>query len=1202
MHLKKLHLLGFKSFADETTLEFGPGITAVVGPNGSGKSNIVDAMLWALGERSAKALRGSNATDVIFNGSGGRKPTGLCEVSLFFDNVGGELPIHFEEVQVTRRLFRDGGGEYALGGSKCRLRDITDLFLDTGIGPDAGCIISQGEIDAILSAKPEDRRGLIEGAAGVQKYHARRTETRRRVEKVVIDLIRVGDITFELAAQLEPLAGQAELAREYGNLVARLKELQLAVLARDYQSRVERLATYRENLALATEKVRHNRIEIERLERLESITSRQLRDLETRVETMSRELTDAVSRFKGAEGELAVAKERRRALTESQEWQAREIGHLRARIAATNEQIEATKAELLSAQNENSGLNQAAAEAENKLGNANARLSEAARELQSVQSGVIEAMRAGQKRRETLAGGKAEIAGLENRLSDLERLRGDGQSERETLQELHDEAAVLLADLKAKFADDSALQNARKQVENARQNVQNALGNQNQLRENRARVQSRAGALRELEESLEGFQGGTRAVLQAVQKGGLRDDYTPIADAIRAPADLELAIEVALGGNLNNLICANNERAKIGIEWLKNNRAGRATFLPLGSMRPSYLSDRTLDITNDRAVVGLANELIECKKEHEPAIDHLLSRFIVVETLDDAIRLARKCESGARLVSLEGEVVLPAGAITGGQGRQKASGLLARKRELDEIEAKIGEIEKDIEKSGAQIEGAKNEVAAGDLALKTALEAHNELRNQIARQERELETATRDLGKNKTQFEAVESQIRLSKAGLEAKIATSGDADKLASDDEARAAALELAAEGARAVAAQRQAEKDAIAGEVASVRAQFGATLERLNAMRRALAELENAARDGQLQIRAKENQIERAAGEDAQIVGRESTLVANLEEHGARRADLEASLETARTERGLALEKLGGATTKLKSAREQLHGAEDEAHRLEVRIASTEAEMLDMERRFREEFELEPAQVLADLRAEAGDFDTFNRRHALEEIEELTGKIGGLGGVNIGAVAQFEAVKERLDFLTEQKTDLEGAKAELDAIIAEIDATMREQFMRTFSALVQEFEATFTSVFGGGRTHLTLTDPENLLETGIDLRVQMPGKAAQDISLLSGGERALTALSFLMAILRVRPAPFVILDEVDAPLDQSNVGRFTDLLRQFTDQTQFIVITHNNGTMQAADVLYGVTQQEAGISTLMSVRLADETEMESNRRVAVT
>ncbi|MBW3635188.1 MAG: chromosome segregation protein SMC [Armatimonadetes bacterium] len=1242
MHLKKLQLLGFKSFADETTLEFGPGITAVVGPNGSGKSNIVDAMLWTLGERSAKALRGHGATDVIFNGAASRKPTGLCEVSLFFDNQSGTLPIHFEEVQVTRRLFRDGAGEYAIGGSKCRLRDVTDLFLDTGVGPDAGCIISQGEIDAILSAKPEDRRGLIEGAAGIQKYHARRTETRRRLEKVVVDLIRVGDITSELEAQLEPLAGQAHLAREYDSLVSRLKELQLAVLARDYQNRVVRFAAYQEGQAASTVKVREGRIEIERLERLESITSRQMRELEGRVETLSRDLTEAVSRLKGAEGQLAVARERRRALTESQEFQAREIGHLRARIAATGEQIEATKSQLLSAQHENSGLNQAAAQAEGRLGEANAKLSEATRELQTVQAQVIEAMRAGQKRRETLAGGKAEIAALENRVFDLERLLGEGQSEGETLEILQSEAQELLAHLRAKLADDASLQTARQNLELARHNLQNASQNQNQLRENRARVQSRAGALRELEDSLEGFQGGTRAILQAVQRGQLRDDYIPVADAIRAPAHLELAIEVALGGNVNNLICADNERAKIGIEWLKGNRAGRATFLPLGAMRPSYLNDRTLDVLNDRAVLGLANELVECKREHESAVDHLLSRFIVVETLEDAIRLSKKCESGARLVSLEGEVVLPAGAITGGQGRQKSSGLLARKRELDEIEAKIAAIEGEIERSGARITAAQKAVAEAENALKSAVEAHNETRNQIARQEREVETVSRDLHRNKSQREAVESQIRLSKANLETKLAAQNNSDALAGNDEERARVLEVAVEGARAVAAQRQAEKDAVAGEVAEVRAQFGATLERLHAMRRSLAELENSARDGEAQIRAKELQIDRAAGEDAQIVAGEAHLIASLEELAERRADLDSSLETARLERGAALEKLNVTAIELKAARETLHGAEDELHRFEVRIASTQAEMADMERRFREEFELDPEAVLASLEAEtatetspapsfvrrgddiatptnsaevdeiarstllltkegAGEVSApFNRRAALEEIEMLSAQIGDLGAVNLGAVAQYESVKERLDFLSEQKTDLEVSKGELDAIIAEIDGRMREQFMTTFDALKIAFDEIFVKVFDGGRTHLGLTEPDNLLETGIDLRVQMPGKAAQDISLLSGGERALTALSFLMAILRVRPAPFVILDEVDAPLDQSNVGRFTDLLREFTHDTQFIVITHNNGTMQAADVLYGVTQQEAGVSTLMSVRLAAEEELEGNRRVA--
>lgn len=1223
MHLSKLQLLGFKSFADATTLEFGPGITAVVGPNGSGKSNIVDAMLWALGERSAKALRGHAATDVIFNGAANRKPTGLCEVSLFFDNADGTLPLPFGEVQVTRRLFRDGGGEYALGGSKCRLRDVLDLFLDTGVGPDAGCIISQGEIDAILSAKPEDRRGLIEGAAGIQKYHARRTETRRRLEKVVADLVRVADITGELSAQLEPLAGQAELARQYDALVSRLKALQFAVLSRDYQLRVARHASYEQGHAKASAEARQSRIEIERLDRLENLTARDLRDGEASVETLSRELTDAVSRFKGAEGQIAVARERRRALTEAQEWQAREIGHLRARIAATQEQISATQAQLERAQGENSGLNQAAAQAEARLGAANARLSEAARELQTLQGQVIAAMRAGQQKREALATGRAEAVALQNRARELAALRGEGETERETLATLAHEAQELLAQLRARLAGDDAPQRARQAVEEARQTLQSAQQKQNQARENRARAQSRAGALRELADSLEGFQGGTRAVLQAVGRGQLSDDYTPVADAIRAPAELELAIETALGGNLNNLICPDNERAKRAVHWLKTNRAGRATFLPLSALRPGYLSDRTLDVLRDRAVIGLANELVECKREHERAIDHLLSRFLVVKTLDDAIRLAPKCD-GARLVTLEGDVVLPAGAITGGAGQQKSSGLLARKRELDEIEEKLAAIERDVEASGAQIEAAQASVAAREVALRSALEVQNDLKNQIARQEREVETAGRDARRNAAQRDAVDAQLRATRALLERKQDAQNEADALAQGDETRAQTLEGAVESARALVAQRQAEKDATAGEVAQVRAQFGATLERSNAMQRALAELQNSARDGEAQIRAKREQIDRAAGEDTQIVASEAALVALAQELGERRAALETHLETARSQRGEALQRLQHTGAALKAAREALHRAEDEAHRLEVRLAATQAEMADMERRFRDDFGLEPQQVLPEAglesdgdalgekgsqseadgnamegnNAEVPDSDApFNRRAALEEIERITALIGGLGSVNLGAVAQYDAVKERLDFLCEQKTDLEVSQGELDAIIAEIDGRMRTQFMATFDALVVAFAATFEKVFGGGRTHLALTEPDNLLETGIELRVQMPGKAAQDISLLSGGERALTALSFLMAILRVRPAPFVILDEVDAPLDQSNVGRFTDLLHDFTDTTQFIVITHNNGTMQAADVLYGVTQQEAGVSTLMSVRLAAEEELRSHR-----
>ena len=1262
MHLSKLQLLGFKSFADDTTLEFGAGITAVVGPNGSGKSNIVDAILWALGERSHKALRGHAATDVIFNGAATRKPTGLAEVSLFFDNSDGTLPIGLGEVQVTRRLFRDGEGEYRLGGSKCRLRDVLDLFLDTGVGPDAGCIISQGEIDAILSAKPEDRRGLIEGAAGIQKYHSRRSETRRRLDKVSVDLTRIGDITSELEKQVEPLKHQAEIARQYDGLVARLRALQLATLARDYAARVTRLELNQAAQIESGARVEAARLAIENFERLEQLTSRRLRELEAEVETLSDALTECISQLKSVEGEIAVARERRRALSEQGEYQAREIGGLRARVATTREQIAATSAAIARAQNENSGLNVAAAHAEAKLGRANAGLSEAARELQIAQNAVIEKMRAGQKGRENIATARAEIAGLENRLSELGTLETDGAAEAASLDAARALATKSLQELRAQIADQSAADAARAHLESARQSAKIAAETLRDARETRAKSASRAGALRELEENLEGFAGGTRAVLSAAQKGELAGVYTPVASAIRAPREMELAIEIALGAAVNNLICPDNAAAKTAIEWLKRRSAGRATFLPLDALRSSGLGQRTLDVLGDKAVRGLASELVECAPEFGKAVDYLLGRILIVETLEDATRLARRCDNGARLVTLDGELVLPAGAITGGAGKGRGSGLLKRKRELDEFEAQLTDLQNQIENANAALTASQNEVAARENEVRLAGENHNELRRQLARQEREVEGIERELRRFAGQRAALESGVRAAREQLETKRAARENAESAAARDDADSSELESRVEGARAVVGARQSEKDAVAAEVADVRAQFGAAQERLSAMRREIAELSRAIGDAENQIKSKQAQIDRATSEDAQIVGAQSALVARLEELTQRNADLEYAARGARAQRGDALGKLEEVGGGLKSARTKLHGAEDELHKIEVKIAATQAEIADMERRLHEEFSLECASVLGCLESGAPlrfvqisapeiegenasddlardepndpralktpaaelesllaepeiveakapvfalDFflrdETFERRKALAEIEELARKVSGLGAVNTGAVAQYEAVKERLDFLIEQRADLEIARDELNAIMLEIDGRMKSQFLETFTAIRAAFADLFARVFGGGQTHLALTDPENLLETGIELRVQLPGKAAQDISLLSGGERALTALSFMMAILKVRPAPFVILDEVDAPLDQSNVGRFTDLLREFTDSTQFIVITHNNGTMQAADVLYGVTQQEPGISTLMSVRLAETAEMEEVGVLAV-
>ncbi len=1304
MQLSRLYLSGFKSFADETTLEFGRGITAVVGPNGSGKSNIVDALLWCLGERSHKALRGQNATDVIFSGTQTRRATGLAEVNLFFNNESGALPIGFKEVQVTRKLFRDGQGEYGLCGSKCRLRDVLDLFLDTGVGPDAYCIISQGEIDAILSAKPEDRRGLIEGAAGVQKYHARRSDTRKRLERVEADLTRARDIIAELESQVLPLEAQAILAREYDALAARLKQLQLAVLSRDFQTRVVRLAELKGKQTSGEEAVKRGHREIDDLERLESVSGRRLRELEGEVESLASRLMQLVGDQKGAEGELAVARERRRALSELQEFAAREAGAMRARLETSRAEAQKSRAGLDEATRESGALSNSAAHAEARLGAATALLSDATRELGALQGQVLQALRASQSKRESAAADRARSENGRARLGELERLGQNGAVELE---------AARLAETQAQLAIESLqveLENARSEAETRRlswtgiqSDAKNASEVLSKTRESRSSLGSRLRALRELEQNLEGFQGGARGVLEAVRRGELAPDYLPVADAIRAQPPFELAIETALGGNVNNLICPDEASAKCGVEFLRSRRAGRATFLPLSILEASFLSEKTQRVLDEPGVLGLASELVDCKPEHDVAVGYLLNRFIMVETLDDALRLAKRCESGARLVSLSGELVLPAGAITGGVGKQKSSGLLARKRELDELDARLVELEAEIESQTAGVGAAQTKINGALDAWRTWQSHEGEARARVARAEREWESGARETRRLKSQLEAVQSQRSALEAQLGARAEDDARFELDARELEGRARELDEQVARAQKVVLDKTAARETVRDEVAGVRAAFAQTQERLNAMRRGIGELERGGRELETQIGAKDAQIERAHSEHGGLTVGEVELLRRLEDRGARRDELERRLNQAREQRSEALAKLEACALSLKTGRERLHAGEDELHRVEVRLAGTDAELRDLERRLRDEFEVEPAEVLRELEAaelpssnnqpgsvkatssavpssssshstrleegaagltpssnqlgvarlfEGGNpafdqvanerleedgspaFDQvaderlfedgspasdqvaderleegaspapnqpalplrngeFDRRAALQEIEELSDKIGGLGQVNLGAVAQYESVKKRLDFLTTQKTDLETAHAELDAIIAEIDGRMREQFMATFRAIQIAFEDIFGRVMSGGTTKLSLTRPDNLLETGIDLRVQMPGKAAQDIGLLSGGERALTALSFMMAILKVRPSPFVVLDEVDAPLDQSNVGRFTDLLREFTDTTQFIVITHNNGTMQAADVLYGVTQQEAGVSTLMSVRLAGADEM---------
>jgi len=1188
MYLKKLSLSGFKSFANATELEFGQGITAIVGPNGSGKSNIVDALMWAMGERSTKALRGHSSTDVIFSGSGSRKPLGLAEVTLTFDNEDGSLPIDFKEVQVGRKLFRDGDSVYAINKSKCRMRDILDLFLDTGVGPESFSIISQGEIDAILSAKPEDRRNLIEGAAGVQKYHSRRQETRRKLDRVQVDLQRVADITFELEGQLGPLSQQAELALEYDNYVERLRVLQLAILARDFELRTKRLEESREGHAQSTINVRDFTAHVEKLEASKITLEEKMRGYESTFDRVQTDLTSAMTRLKATEGEIAVSHERRRALTEQQEFQAREIGMLRERINATRQKMDETKAQWQEAKKSQSDLSESAAAAEKLMGEANAELSEATRLLQSLQAQVIERMRESQQKREAAATSRAESAGLENRQRELEKLQEELAHENAQLTAAQQKTAAETESAKERHA--AAAQSTEKahQVWQQSQNAQRQLNeNLSTLREKRSGTQSRLRALQELEDNLEGVAGGSRAVLKAVKNRDLPDQYTLVADAVRSPKEVELAVEVALGAGVHNLICERDSEAKTAINWLKDRRAGRATFLPIQNLRPGHISERTKVLLSRPGVRGMASQLVSSEPHLQAAVDYLLGRVMIVDTLDIAVTLAKQCDNGIRLVTLEGELVLPSGAITGGAGKQKTSGLLARKRELEELEKQIQAIAKNLEESQQLLAEAAAEVEARQKDWHAAQEAAQEIRSQSARLERETEHLQSEVKRQEQRKNAVTSQINQVRQQITDRSAHLQEHEKLAGEMEDAAGALDQNVTAAQEAVTAKQARREEISSEVAEVRAGYSASQERLRAMEREIKSAADAIKDFESQITSKQKTIEAAAGEDAALVTRETDLVSLLTELQGQHERLEKELAEVRAARSEALQQLQDNDKTLREKRTALHQSEEELHKLEVRIASTEAEIAGMQRRFEEEFKISQEEALTYR-------DAIEQKNlAQDEIQVLRDKIDALGEVNTGAVAQYEQVKERLEFLTSQRADLDKSREELEAIITDIDARTHERFMTTFNAIKEAFEDLFKRVFDGGSTHLTLTDPENLLETGIDLRVQLPGKAKQDISLLSGGERALTALSFMLALLRVHPSPFVVLDEVDAPLDQSNVTRFSQLLREFTDKTQFIIITHNNGTMQASDVLYGVTQQEQGISTLMSVRLADDEEM---------
>jgi chromosome segregation protein len=1184
MNLKRIELAGFKSFADRTELEFGRGITAVVGPNGSGKSNISDGIRWVLGEQSAKSLRGGNMQDVIFAGSDSRKPVNFGEVSLTFDNTDKTLPLEFSEVTVTRRVHRSGESEYLINKQACRLKDITELFMDTGIGREAYSIIGQGRIEEILSTRSEDRRGIFEEASGIVKYKSRKKEAQKKLEDTENNLLRIHDLVSELESQVGPLKQQSEKAGLFKTLKEELKQKEIALYVHQiegvhssWKELNERLAALRdEETALSTFVNSHDAM-------LEEDRQTLVR-LEEEMAKLQDELLRCSEETEKAEGFGELLNERRTNLERNREGLLESLASTEERFAQASSESEAlnekrARAEIertsqtdrLSAEEEKLALADSGEEGENRL----------KAELFEVMNAMAQArneIRYGEGQREMLERRMARIAEEEAK---WRQQSDEMETRRIRVEERLAAAAKTLTEVRDRYVAEGA------RSSELQRKLEEAQAASRRWEQKREALVSRRDTIKELQNDYDGFQHGVREVLKASKRGQMHGVHGAVAELIRVPAHLETAIETALGGALQHIVMEDEKCSRAAIAILKQRQSGRATFLPLDVIRPRNLGDgdrRALE--QAEGFIGVASELVGSEKKYEGIVGNLLGNVLLSETLEHANRIASRLQYRYRVVTRDGDVVNAGGSMTGGSMQKKSASLLGRQRQLDELEKEITVAEKAREVAKAEVDDLKKELAQVAQNIEQLREAGEKERlneQQAATDRQRLDDELKQLEEQRASLDGEKSAFTAEAGGLatergeaEAGLAALTEeeqriqeriveAEQLRRRSQSEKEELQSALTGLKIAIARLEQDLTAIDDQGTRQRAE----LSRLSAERKGLAEAldQNAAETSRT---SEESVSQKERLNELRL--QKQKLTENIE---FKRAD--------RAERLRDLERKEGETkeqrTNLKTVQESLRQAEISEGRLDV-------ELENLLRKLSEEYEI--GFELAKERYPIPE----DIQSAQNELRDLKRRVTMLGDVNLGAIEEYKRVSERFEFLSVQKHDLIEAKTKLHGIIREMDEEMSKRFLTTFTEIRKHFSVVFSRLFGGGRADLILSEPDRPLDTGIDIVAQPPGKRLQNLQLLSGGERALTAIALLFAILNVKPVPFCVLDEVEAALDEANVTRYAHYMREFSENTQFIVVTHRKGTMEEADMLYGVTMEEGGVSKLVSVRL-DEGEM---------
>ena len=1152
MRLKKVQIFGFKTFADRTEFDIDADLTAVVGPNGCGKSNIVDAILWGLGETKASHIRAKTQEDVIFAGSNRRRKLGYCEVTLVFDNEDGSLPIDTPEVAVTRKLNRGGESDYRINGRACRLRDVNDLLADSGMGRAGYAIVGQQEIDQALAASPQQRRDWIDEAAGVMRYRNRRVEALRRLEAADDHLARVYDILKEIESQRRPLEREAEAARKYKQVRSSLREMESGLLIQEVADAVAKLDDLDEKLRSAARIAQEETANTEKYEREASLLTDQIAETDDRIESLRQAHHAAQTAFEHASAAVQVAISKLEGLDalETTLTDEAEAGHERVQLAESDlakakeeESAEATSLENL--RTELSGADDEARKLTHEL-----RVSEAA--LLAVREKATHNQRLAMEeahRLERIGAIEQEIAGIESAMPDLREAVADAEASFNKLDELVQSARA------SGHTTEQQLHDLRKQEEEHASVVRKLLSQIAVLDGRRRGIQDTIGAH-------EGLTQGAKAVLEAVESGELKGSFTPVGEAVDADKRFALAIDTALGSSSNDLIVRDEIVAKAGIAYLKENRLGRATFQPVTLVNVPPATDDLRSVLLMGGVVGVASELVECDERHRPVIDSLLARVVVVQDLDTSLRLA-KTTGWKRLVTLDGEIVHSSGAVTGGR-YEHATGIVQRRAEFDEVERTI----KDLEKQAATEEKAHAEIDKRRAALSKESEAARESLSRHATEHEEARIWLVNLQHELQATERAQEKLEGERAALlAAEKRALEHVDERAAEERRDALLKQLAARSADAdLAGQRLRDAEGRS---------LQATSRRIEAERRyGLLTQSESERGRKADTLGPERaryaaQIERSKLEKAEAEGTVQRLQGELDAATAKKREL--------IEQNIAL------SEKSKESQKNARAMSDVAHNAEIQRTRVDSKRTNAAQRLLEEYgySQEDAIKLAP--------ETTVPEDAAKLVPVLRKELKEMGDVNLGAVEAFERLTERFDELSSQVNDIVAGKGEIMESVAELDRLTKDRFEDTFARLQVAFGEMFVKMFGGGEGQIDLLDLKNVLDSGVEISVTVPGKKRQRLELLSGGERALSATAFLFALLKVKPSPLVILDEVDAPLDGRNVERFVGVVREFSKSSQFILITHNPVTMEEADIWFGVTMQEPGVSTLVPVRVPD-------------